>query len=104
MSLARAWGSAGEARFSASRFAVPAGKGKRGMRAFSRDGDEICVRCTSGCTDLADFLCDAEDFDAVVAAGGDGTVATAAYLLAETGIPLGCRAGWGTLRRGRACS
>jgi len=58
------------------------------MRAFSRDGDEICVRCTSGCTDLADFLCDAEEFDAVVAAGGDGTVATAAYLLAETGIPL----------------
>ncbi len=58
------------------------------MRAFNRDGDEICVRCTSGCTDLVDFLHDAEDFDAVVAAGGDGTVATAAYLLAETGIPL----------------
>ncbi len=58
------------------------------MRAFSEDGDEICVRCTSGCTDLAGFLHDAEDFDAVVAAGGDGTVAPAAYLLAETGIPL----------------
>ena len=58
------------------------------VRAFAQDGDEICMRCTNGCTDLADFLRDAEDFDAVVAAGGDGTVATAAYLLAETGIPL----------------
>ncbi|MFR8148669.1 diacylglycerol/lipid kinase family protein [Adlercreutzia equolifaciens] len=58
------------------------------MRAFASDGDEICVRCTDGDTDLADFLRDAEDFDAVVAAGGDGTVASAAYLLAETGIPL----------------
>lgn len=58
------------------------------MRAFSHDGDEMCLRCTSGRTDLADFLCDAEEFDAVIAAGGDGTVATAAYLLAETGIPL----------------
>ena len=52
------------------------------MRAFASDGDEICVRCTDGDTDLADFLRDAEDFDAVVAAGGDGTVASAAYLLA----------------------
>lgn len=58
------------------------------MRAFASDGDEICVRCTDGDTDLADFLRDAENFDAVVAAGGDGTVASAAYLLAETGIPL----------------
>ena len=40
------------------------------MRAFASDGDEICVRCTDGDTDLADFLRDAEDFDAVVAAGG----------------------------------
>lgn len=46
------------------------------------------MRCTDGNTDLADFLRDAENFDAVVAAGGDGTVASVAYLLAETGIPL----------------
>ncbi|MFR1166232.1 MAG: diacylglycerol kinase family protein [Adlercreutzia equolifaciens] len=50
------------------------------MRAFASDGDEICVRCTDGNTDLADFLRDAENFDAVVAAGGDGTVASVAYL------------------------
>lgn len=37
------------------------------MRAFAADGDEICVRCTDGDTDLADFLRDAENFDAVVA-------------------------------------
>ena len=35
------------------------------MRAFASDGDEICVRCTDGNTDLADFLRDAENFDAV---------------------------------------
>lgn len=57
------------------------------MRAFASDCDES-VRCTDGNTDLADFLRDAENFDAVVAAGGDGTVASVAYLLAETGIPL----------------
>ncbi|MFR7403387.1 MAG: diacylglycerol/lipid kinase family protein [Coriobacteriaceae bacterium] len=50
------------------------------MRAFASDGDEICVRCTDGDTDLADFLRDAEDFDAVVAAGGDGAMASVAYL------------------------
>ena len=58
------------------------------MRSFSEDGDEIVMRCTAGETDLRTFLHDAEDFDAVVAAGGDGTVSTVAYLLAETGIPV----------------
>ena len=58
------------------------------IRSFARDGDEVCVRSTDGTTDVRDLLGDAEEFDAVVASGGDGTVASVAYLLAETGIPL----------------
>ena len=61
------------------------------MRAFASDGDEICVRCTDGNTDLADFLRDAENFDAVVAAGGDGTVNYAVNAMKRKGldIPIG---------------
>ena len=46
------------------------------MRSFAVDGDEICMRCTNGTTPVGSLLGDAKDFDAVIAAGGDGTVAT----------------------------
>jgi len=58
------------------------------MRSIIRDGDEVVMRATDGTTDFRTFLTDAKEFDAVVAAGGDGTVATVGYLLANTGIPL----------------
>lgn len=58
------------------------------MRSFAVDGDEIVVRSTDGSSDLRAFLHDAEDYDVVVASGGDGTVATVTYLLADTGIPV----------------
>lgn len=58
------------------------------VRAFMRDGDEVVVRTSDGTTDIRTFLHDAEDFDVVVASGGDGTIASVAYLLADTGIPL----------------
>ena len=58
------------------------------IRSLARDGDEVCVRSTDGTTDLRGMLDDASSFDAVVASGGDGTVATASYLLAGTGIPI----------------
>ena len=58
------------------------------VRALTRDGDEVVIRSTDGTTDLRTFLYDAEDFDAVAAAGGDGTVSAVAYLRADTGIPL----------------
>ena len=58
------------------------------VRAFAQDGDEIVMRCTDGTSDLRLFLHDAEEFDVVVASGGDGTVATVTYLLADTGIPV----------------
>ena len=58
------------------------------VRSFARDGDEVCLRSTDGTTDVRDLLDDAEEFDAVVASGGDGTVATVSYRLANTGIPI----------------
>ena len=51
------------------------------MRSFALDGDEVCVRSTNGSSQIAPMLSDAADFDAVVASGGDGTVATVAYHL-----------------------
>lgn len=58
------------------------------VRSLALDGDEITLRCTDGTTDLRLFLHDAEEYDAVVASGGDGTVSAVTYLLAETGIPV----------------
>ena len=58
------------------------------IRSFARDGDEVCVRSTDGTTDVRDLMGDAEAFDAVVASGGDGTVATVSYRLANTGVPI----------------
>lgn len=58
------------------------------IRSFVQDSDEVVVRSTDGKSDLRAFLHDAENFDAVVASGGDGTVTTVAYLLSATGIPV----------------
>lgn len=58
------------------------------IRSFMQDGDEVVMRTSDGDTDLRAFLHDAEGFDAVVAAGGDGTIASIAYELADTAIPL----------------
>lgn len=58
------------------------------VRSFSQDGDEVVVRSSDGDTDLRTLVADAHRFDAVVASGGDGTVATVCYELANTGIPI----------------
>ena len=58
------------------------------VRSFATDGDEACIRCTDGTTDLKDLLIDADAFDAVVASGGDGTVTAASHCLAGSGIPI----------------
>lgn len=57
-------------------------------RLLAHDGDEVVVRTTDGRSDLRTFLGDADRFDCVVAAGGDGTVSSVAYMLADTGIPV----------------
>ena len=58
------------------------------IRSFAEDGDEICLRCSDGTTDVSELLDGAETFDAVIASGGDGTVATVSYRLANTNIPI----------------
>lgn len=58
------------------------------IRSFAQDNDEIIIRSTDGTTDLRGFLHDAEEFDAVVASGGDGTVTSVCYALANTKIPV----------------
>lgn len=58
------------------------------IRAVAEDGDEVCLRCTDGTTEIEDLLYDAGHYDLVVASGGDGTVSTVAYALADTGIPI----------------
>lgn len=58
------------------------------VRSFTQDGDQITIRSTDGTSDLRHFLEDAQDFDLVVASGGDGTIAAVCYQLAGTGIPV----------------
>lgn len=58
------------------------------LRMVSRDGDEHAFRCTDGTTAIDELLYDADQFDAVVVAGGDGTLAGASHILANTGIPI----------------
>ncbi|MDO5357844.1 diacylglycerol kinase [Slackia faecicanis] len=58
------------------------------MRSFVEDGDEVCLRSSDGTTSIDRLLDDAEEFDAVVASGGDGTIATVAYRLRGTGVPV----------------
>lgn len=58
------------------------------VRAFSQDGDEVTIRSSDGHTDLRALVADGADFDMVVASGGDGTIATVAYALANTGVPV----------------
>lgn len=58
------------------------------IRSLIVDGDEITIRSTDGTSDLRAFLYDADEFDALVAAGGDGTISSVSYQLADTGIPV----------------
>ena len=58
------------------------------LRMTLEDSDEAVVRCTDGTTPVSLLLHDAINFDAVIASGGDGTVASVAYELAGTGVPI----------------
>lgn len=50
--------------------------------------DEIVLRATSSADDIATQAQDASSFDAIVASGGDGTVARVAYAVRNTGKPV----------------
>lgn len=58
------------------------------IRLVVSDGDEVCMRCTDGTTDIATLVSDAASFDAVVVSGGDGTVSTVSYVLANSNVPI----------------
>ncbi|MBR5260175.1 MAG: NAD(+)/NADH kinase, partial [Eggerthellaceae bacterium] len=58
------------------------------IRMLIADGDEVVIRSTDGTSDIPGFLTDAHEYDLVVASGGDGTIATVAYELANTKIPI----------------
>ena len=58
------------------------------IRTFIEDGDEVVVRSSDGTTDIATQLLDAAEFDLVVASGGDGTIATVAYEVAGSDVPV----------------
>lgn len=58
------------------------------IRSFAQPEDEITIRYANYRSHFADQLKDVHDFDAIVAAGGDGTVASICYLLRNTGVPI----------------
>lgn len=58
------------------------------LRQVARDGDVLELRCTDGTTAIEGLLHDAAAFDAVVAAGGDGTIAAVAHCLAYSEVPI----------------
>ena len=58
------------------------------VRSLSKAGNEITLRVFDKDDPWPDKLDDAAGFDAVVASGGDGTIARACYDLRGTGIPL----------------
>ncbi len=69
-----------------------AGQGDAGLyeyiRHLSLAGAEVTLRALREAASLDHALRDAEEFDRVVAAGGDGTVSSIAYALRDSGIPL----------------
>lgn len=66
------------------------GYGSAAIFEFERDlvkaGDECVIRSLGTGQPVAEALADAEEFDLVVASGGDGTVANALYALRERGV------------------
>lgn len=58
------------------------------LRMVLEDGDEATVRCISTDVPTSELVHDADQFDAVVVSGGDGTATSVAYALAGTGTPV----------------
>ena len=58
------------------------------IRIATQEGDDVVIRNLSPKRSIAEMLVDARDFDCVVAAGGDGTVASVCYELRYTDVPI----------------
>ncbi len=68
------------------------GWGDQGLYAFVRalgeSGAEVTLRFLNEGADVSHLVRDADHYDKVVAAGGDGTVSAIAYELRSTGVPI----------------
>lgn len=58
------------------------------MRSYAEQGDSVTIRSLGPDTELSGLLEDATEYDFVVASGGDGTIASVAYELRNSGIPI----------------
>ncbi len=58
------------------------------QRALIRPGDEVVMRALQPESSVSELVKDAQDFDAVVASGGDGTVGSVAYAVHGTDVPV----------------
>lgn len=58
------------------------------MRYLSEAGDEVVLRNIGVGLTFKQLVADANQFDLVVASGGDGTVASISYELRYTGVPI----------------
>lgn len=58
------------------------------LRAVGQTGAEITLRFLTGGATLRDLTRDAEEYDRVIAAGGDGTVSGVCYALRDRKVPI----------------
>lgn len=58
------------------------------LRSISSPENDITLRCFDKDNPRDEKLDDAAEFDAIVASGGDGTIARVGYQLRNTGIPI----------------
>lgn len=58
------------------------------QRALIRPGDEVVMRAILPGKDINELVRDVASFDAVVASGGDGTVASVAYAVRDSNVPV----------------
>lgn len=58
------------------------------QRALIEPGDEVVMRTVGPDSPVDRLVADAAQFDAVVASGGDGTVAAVAYAMRGSGVPM----------------
>lgn len=58
------------------------------IRQCSQFAEDITVRSCGKNWDPTSFLYDADEYDAVICAGGDGTFASISHAMANTGIPI----------------
>lgn len=58
------------------------------LRTLAPTSAEVALRYADDAHPLDTLLADAEEFDRVVAVGGDGTVSAVCYALRDTGVPV----------------